>query len=156
MSLAQDTTVAGRPRMIGASPAFRAIVHALSKAWRIGSLSFVTPRGETVRLDGDRPGPHVRMIVRDYRSMRRVLTSGDIGFAEGYLAGEWDSPDLAGLLQAFCLNFDEMKDMTLGNPLTRVVQRLAHALRGNSRAGSRRNIHLHYDLGNDFYSAWLD
>lgn len=156
MSLAQDTVASGRPRLHGAPAAFRVIIHALSKAWRIGSLSFVTPRGETVRLDGDRPGAHARMIVRDDRAMRRVLMSGDIGFAEGYLAGEWESPDLPALLQACCLNFDEMKEMTLGNPLARVAQRLGHALRANSRAGSRRNIHLHYDLGNDFYAARLD
>ncbi|WP_091739467.1 SAM-dependent methyltransferase [Phenylobacterium immobile] len=156
MSLAQDNSIGGRARFDGAPAAFRAIIQSLSQNWRIGSLSFVSPRGEAFRLEGQRAGPHGSLILRDYRTTRRVLVAGDIGFAEGYLAGEWDSPDLAALLEALSLNFDEIKQVTLGNPLTRLIQRIGHALRGNSRAGSRRNIQVHYDLGNDFYAAWLD
>jgi cyclopropane-fatty-acyl-phospholipid synthase len=159
MSLAQDTAV--RPqnlafRLDGAPPAFRGALRAIAGAWSVGSLSLVAPNGETLRLEGEHAGPHGRLIVRDFAFMRRVLISGDIGFAEGYLAGEWESPDLSTLLEALTLNFDQMKRVTLGNPAARLFQRIGHALHGNSRKGSRRNIHAHYDLGNAFYQAWLD
>jgi cyclopropane-fatty-acyl-phospholipid synthase len=88
--------------------------------------------------------------------MRRVLGSGDIGFAEGYVAGEWETPDLAALLEALTLNIDRLQRMLNRNPAARFVNKVRHALRANSRAGSMRNIHAHYDLGNAFYARWLD
>jgi cyclopropane-fatty-acyl-phospholipid synthase len=72
------------------------------------------------------------------------------------MAGEWDTPDLSALLEAFTLNFDRLEKLVRGNPLARAVNRVAHALNRNSRRGARRNIHAHYDLGNAFYSRWLD
>src|SRR5690606_31528675 len=92
----------------------------------------------------------------DYRFMRRVLATGDIGLAEGYMAGEWDTPDLAALLTVFTLNFDRIRRIARGRGLVRLAHDVAHAMRGNTRAGARKNIHAHYDLGNAFYSRWLD
>jgi cyclopropane-fatty-acyl-phospholipid synthase len=88
--------------------------------------------------------------------MARVLSAGDIGFAEGYMAGEWESPNLSALLEAMSHNFDGIQRVALGNPLAWAVNRIAHGLNANSRSGSRRNIHAHYDLGNAFYGRWLD
>ncbi len=82
--------------------------------------------------------------------------AGDIGFAEGYISGDWDTPDLAGLLRAFSANFDGLERLMGGHPVTRALNHLAHALNGNSRKGARRNIRAHYDLGNPFYELWLD
>ena len=95
-------------------------------------------------------------MIKDFRFIRRALASGDIGFAEGYVAGEWETPDLAAVLSIFSLNFENLKKITEGNPLMGVINFISHALRGNSREGSKRNIHAHYDLGNNFYSRWLD
>ena len=135
---------------------FRTAVNLARRNWNAGSLTFILPDGETIRLQGVAPGPDARLLVRDYRFMRRALLSGDIGFAEGYMAGEWDTPDLATLLGVLALNFDTLRALTRGNALARVFHTLHHALRPNSRRGSRRNIHAHYDLGNDFYARWLD
>ncbi|MBE7217800.1 MAG: class I SAM-dependent methyltransferase [Caulobacteraceae bacterium] len=96
------------------------------------------------------------MRVLSSRFVRRILTGGDIGFADSYVAGEWDTPDLAACLTAFAANFDAMAAMMKGQPWLRLGQALAHALNRNSRAGSRRNIHAHYDIGDDFYRLWLD
>jgi cyclopropane-fatty-acyl-phospholipid synthase len=135
---------------------FRTALNLAGRNWSAGSLTFVLPDGETVRLQGEASGPDARLLVRDYRFIRRALLSGDIGFAEGYMAGEWDTPDLAALLGVFAVNFDVLRGLTGGNPLARAFHTLHHALRGNSRRGSKRNIHAHYDLGNAFYARWLD
>ena len=144
------------PELADAPAAFRAAVRAMARNWMIGSLVFVTPAGGELALRGQRAGPAARLVVRDYRFMRRVLAGGDIGFAEGFMAGEWESPDLSALLEVIALNFNQMRRVTRGNLLLGVANRLRHALRGNSRRGARRNIHAHYDLGNAFYSRWLD
>jgi cyclopropane-fatty-acyl-phospholipid synthase len=122
----------------------------------VGVLTAVDPDGVAYRIEGAEPGPIARIEVRTGRFIRRVLASGDLGFADSFVDGEWDSPDLAALLAAFSANFDRLARVLGGNPILRLVQAISHALNRNSRAGSRRNIHAHYDLGNDFYSLWLD
>ncbi|HUO22498.1 MAG TPA: cyclopropane-fatty-acyl-phospholipid synthase family protein [Caulobacteraceae bacterium] len=137
-------------------PVFRAAAGLLARNWEFGALEFVLPSGQSLRLHGAEPGPEARLSVRHFRFMRRVFASGAIGFAEGYMAGEWDTPDLAQLLEVFSLNFDRLQQLVDGQPLMRLVNGLLHSKRRNTRAGSRRNIHAHYDLGEAFYGAWLD
>ncbi|HEY0103524.1 MAG TPA: cyclopropane-fatty-acyl-phospholipid synthase family protein [Brevundimonas sp.] len=135
---------------------FSLLLRLLASNWTFGRLTVQLPNGEIHQLTGDRPGVSATLDVRDYRFAGRVLASGDIGFAEGYMAGEWETPQLATLLEAVAENYDHIRRVVDGNPLIRLVNRLAHRRRRNSRAGSRKNIHAHYDLGNAFYAAWLD
>ncbi|WP_158915523.1 cyclopropane-fatty-acyl-phospholipid synthase family protein [Caulobacter sp. S45] len=135
---------------------FNTLVSALGRCWGMGSLTMVGPNGRAHRIEGASPGLDARIEVHDARFVRRVLASGDIGFADSFIAGEWDSPDLAKLLTAFSANYDHMARLLGGNPAVRLVNAVAHALNRNSRSGSRRNIHAHYDLGDDFYRLWLD
>jgi len=144
------------PELAGAPAAFRAALRIVAKNWLTGTLVFHLPSGRELRLHGDRPGPEARLVVRQYRFMRRVLASGDIGFAEGYMAGEWETPDLSTLLEVLSLNFERLRRLTAGHPLARAANRLGHLLHDNTRSGARRNIHAHYDLGNAFYASWLD
>jgi cyclopropane-fatty-acyl-phospholipid synthase len=140
----------------GAPAAFQAGARIMARDWQAGGLVFVLPNGREVRLKAAAPGPEGRLVVRDYRFMRRVLASGDIGFAEGYMAGEWDTPDLSELLEVLALNFSQMRQVATGNRLMSAMHMVGHLLRPNTRAGSKKNIHAHYDLGNAFYSRWLD
>ncbi|MFC3070092.1 SAM-dependent methyltransferase [Phenylobacterium soli] len=166
MSLAHETSLSALaidpkafrrlPELIDAPHAFRAALRLMARNWLAGSLEFVTPAGGVLRLVGEKPGPSARLIIIDYRFMRRVLGSADIGFAEGYMAGEWETPDLSALLHVLTLNIDRLQRMLGRNPAARLINKVRHALRANTRAGSRRNIHAHYDLGNAFYSRWLD
>jgi cyclopropane-fatty-acyl-phospholipid synthase len=96
------------------------------------------------------------MQVRDWQVFNRVLRSGDIGLAESYFDGEWDTPDLAALLRLALINRDHIESILYGSWWGRLVYRLRHLRQRNSRSGSQRNIHAHYDLGNDFYRLWLD
>ncbi len=144
------------PDFRGAPSAFRAAMKVLKTNWQAGHLDIVMPGGRRLSFSGSEPGPSAEMIVRDYRAVRRVMSGADIGFAEGYLAGDWDTPDLAALLTAFSLNLDQISRIMAGNPLIKAYNFLLHLTRRNNRTGSRKNIHAHYDLGNRFYELWLD
>jgi cyclopropane-fatty-acyl-phospholipid synthase len=96
------------------------------------------------------------MKIYDYGFASRLVHSGDIGIAEAYLRGEWDTPDLTQFLYLFCVNQAWMQTMLAGTPLTRAMQFLRHWLNRNTKRQARRNIYAHYDIGNAFYSAWLD
>jgi cyclopropane-fatty-acyl-phospholipid synthase len=94
--------------------------------------------------------------VHDEALFGRVLARGDIGLAEAYLDGQWDSPDITGLLALLARNRDVLAQAIYGSWRPLLAARLRHSFNRNSRAGSKRNIMAHYDLGNDFYRLWLD
>jgi cyclopropane-fatty-acyl-phospholipid synthase len=108
-------------------------------------------------LEGDHPGPGSELQVHRPVALARALAlRGDLGFAEAYMRGDWSSRDLPGLLYLFSVNLEAYeRDQRRSLPV-RLMTRLQHLLRRNSRRGSRRNIAAHYDLGNDFYARWLD
>ncbi|MGA8051325.1 MAG: cyclopropane-fatty-acyl-phospholipid synthase family protein [Burkholderiales bacterium] len=143
------TTRAGHPLPFSA----RAVLGVLDRL-SYGRLRVLLPNG--ARLDFGPGGPEAVLEVRDWRSFGRIVRRGDIGFAEGYLEGDWHTTDLARLLTLLAANRSALEAPLNGSLLGRVIHRLAHALRANTRGGSRRNIAAHYDLGNAFYSLWLD
>ena len=123
---------------------------------RFGRLRVILPDGSEHDFAGPEPGPRAEIEFRHRRVLRRMLTDGSNGFADGYLAGEFETPDLTALLELGARN-----EEAWGNFLTRTsmmagLHRLFHVLRPNSKRGAQRNISHHYDLGNSFYSAWLD
>ncbi|RXF74580.1 SAM-dependent methyltransferase [Hansschlegelia zhihuaiae] len=121
-----------------------------------GQLIVILPDDRRLLFRGSEPGPEATFIVNDHRFARRILTDGDIGVAEGYLRGEWTTPDLPGFLELFCANADHVNAYLMGKPLFRAWQNARHWLRRNTRSGAKRNIEAHYDLGNAFYEQWLD
>lgn len=151
-----ERQAAETPALRIAPAVFRTAVRLCADNWRHGSLTWVLPDGSEIPCRGAEPGPEARLIVRNYRFIRRCLAAGSIGFAEGYMAEEWDTPDLSALLTGFALNFDRLQALVRGNPIVRAVDFVVHMMRRNDRRGSRKNIHAHYDLGNDFYARWLD
>jgi cyclopropane-fatty-acyl-phospholipid synthase len=126
------------------------------RGWRYGSLDLEID-GQCLHFEGSEPGPAGHMLVdRPLRLLRRVAVGGSLGLAESYLAGDWQSNDLAPLLWALALNEEALGKQDESAGLPGLVARLRHRLNANSRRGSRRNIAYHYDLGNDFYRLWLD
>ena len=151
------SVTAERPDIHARTPrGFSLLLRLLAANWTFGRLTVILPNGEIHQLEGSQPGPAAVFDIKDYRFARRVLASGDIGFAEGYMAGEWESPHLAALLESFAHNYDHIRRLADGNPLMRAVNWLSHRMNRNSRSGSKKNIHAHYDLGNAFYASWLD
>lgn len=122
----------------------------------MGQLTLVTPDGRRVTARGDRPGPEATLVVHRWRALRRLVTGGDLAFSEAFVDGDWSSPDLPALIELAAHNLPELSARFAALPPVRAWNRLRHALRRNSRSGSRRNISFHYDLGNDFYRLWLD
>src|SRR5580698_3018384 len=123
---------------------------------RRGTLDVTLPDGRRVRLGGVEPGPAAVMVLSNYGFASRLLSGGDLGIAEAYLRGEWETPDLTQFLYLFCVNHDLIQTMLDNKPLVRVVQRLRHFMNRNTRHRAKRNIHAHYDIGNRFYASWLD
>lgn len=126
------------------------------KRIKAGCLTVEFPSGARAVFDGAEPGPHASLKIRNLRMVNRLVLSGDIGFAESHMAGEWDTQDLSALLSLGAANADAFKIAISPSPFMRVANRLYHAFRANTRRGSRRNIAAHYDLGNAFYEQWLD
>lgn len=134
----------------------RRFLEQLARQVTHGQLLIHTPGGEAIHRVGPHPGPSAVLLLHRWRAVRRLLAAGDIGFAESYMAGDWSTPDLTSLIELAARNHESMYVSLNGSRVARWANRLRHALRRNSRAGSRRNIPAHYDLGNDFYATWLD
>jgi cyclopropane-fatty-acyl-phospholipid synthase len=136
----------------------------VEKGWRdalarleAGRLEFVAPNGEVTFAGGKTPGPNARFHIHDWDVIRRVMARGDIGLGEEYIAGSWETDDVENLISLFLLNLHHLEKFSDGNLINRLGFVIHNALvRRNSIAGSERNIKAHYDVGNDFYSLWLD
>ncbi len=153
------------------SIARRLVFRALKQVTR-GRLELQLPEGDTL-LFGD---PHAdgsslplgipgtaTIRVLDEAFFRRAVVSGDIGFAESFIDGEWETDDLAAVIGWFVLNIDRAPTLSGSSARDswpsaagRLVNRVRHLLRRNSEATARRNISDHYDLSNDFFSLFLD
>lgn len=121
-----------------------------------GSIRATLPDGSTRLLGGRADGFDAAVHLHDARALLRLATSGSVGWYQAWEAGEWSSPDAVPLFALFMDNADALGNAGRARGPWRVVARFAHWLRRNTRAGSARNIEAHYDLGNDFYAAWLD
>ena len=136
----------------------------VEKKWRealsrleAGRLEFVAPNGEVTIAGGKSPGPNARFHIHEWDVIRRVMARGDIGLGEEFIAGSWETDDVEALVSLFLLNLHHLEDFSDGNFINRLGFVIHNALvRRNSIAGSARNIKAHYDVGNDFYSLWLD
>ena len=130
------------------------LVFELLEKLQGGLLEIRLPGGDC-RLFGD--GEHgVTLHVHDEAMFGQVLAKGDIGLTEAYLDGQWDSPDITGLMTLLAANREQLKKAVYGSWRNLLAARIRHWLNNNSRSGSKRNIMAHYDLGNDFYRLWLD
>lgn len=141
-------------RSAGQPVAIRLLLKLLTRI-RVGRLQLVTPDGASFHFDGEEVGPEGVIRIRDLAAVRRTLMGGDLGLAEAYMDGQWETPDLMAFLELGLLN---LQAFAVGEPgrLKRMLDALVHAFRRNTRRGARRNIQYHYDLGNEFYRLWLD
>ena len=132
--------------------------HAISLALRLeyGELTIRIPDGREFLIRGHQPGPKADFRINDYGFASRLVRAGDIGFAEAYIDGLWDSSNVTAFLELFCRNRDLVSRLLADRPLTRLAQKVFHWFNRNTRRGARKNIEAHYDLGNAFYRQWLD
>ncbi|MDE2333992.1 MAG: class I SAM-dependent methyltransferase [Rhodospirillales bacterium] len=150
----QATALPSARRREGAHLARRLLALLLARI-ETGTLSVVLPDGSTLRAAGSAAGPEAVWVLHRWRALWRLLLGGDNGFAASFIDADWSSPDLVALLELAARNMDHIP-AAFGPRPVRLFHRLAHLVRSNTRAGSRRNIVAHYDLGNAFYELWLD
>ena len=141
-----------------AAPAAARVVFGLLGQLTTGTLDVQMPDGSLAHFGGapGDTGPRASLRLNDWRVCSAALKSGDIGFAETFIDGGWTSPDLVALLTLFIANRTAINKMIFGSWWGSLAYRLKHLLNRNSRQGSRKNIHAHYDIGNPFYRLWLD
>jgi cyclopropane-fatty-acyl-phospholipid synthase len=142
-------TLAALPRMVQLALGF-------ASRLRRGTLDVTLLDGRVMRFGGVEPGPAAQMTLHSYGFAAKLINNGDIGIAEAYLRGDWDTPDLTQFLFLFCVNHELIQTMLADKPLVRFVQTVRHWFNRNTKRQARRNIYAHYDIGNAFYSAWLD
>ncbi len=131
-------------------------LHWLLANVQAGSITVTDPAGYSTTHRGREPGPDADIAFVSWRTLRRLLRSGHVGFAEAFMAGDFTTTDLTALLTWAMANEASIAKAWDGTWVARIVGTLQHVSRRNSLAGSRRNISAHYDLGNRFYAAWLD
>lgn len=153
MSAAADRA-ASHPPPGFAALAWRRVRDALSGLHE-GSLRLLLPDGRSERF-GPGEGTAITLHVSSWGLFRRLALAGDVGFGEGYMAGEWHTDNLPGLLRLFIRAGEAVHEASRGTAALRLARRLLHLSRRATRAGSRRNVAAHYDLSNDFYRLWLD
>ena len=131
----------------------RLIVRMLEKL-AVGSLTVRYPDGASRRFG--QGVPHAEIALVNWKVCDAALRSGDIGFGETYIAGDWTTPDLLSLMNVMVANRNAIEAAVHGTWWGSLLYRVRHVMRRNTRTGSRKNIHAHYDIGNAFYRLWLD
>jgi cyclopropane-fatty-acyl-phospholipid synthase len=121
----------------------------------VGRLIIELPSGELIDHRASIPGPEATLTIRRWRTIRRLLVGGNIGFAQSYIDRDWSSSDLTALIELAARNGERFLGGFEGILPVRVFNFVKRACRLNSKRGSRRNIRFHYDLGNEFYNLWL-
>jgi len=121
-----------------------------------GRLMFTTPDGRTRHFEGRHQGPTASIRLNDWSVVSNMFRKGDIGLADDYRQGKWDTDDLIALTTLGLANKAALDRFLAGHSLSRFFSMLSYLFKLNTLKGSKKNIHAHYDLGNEFYSLWLD
>jgi cyclopropane-fatty-acyl-phospholipid synthase len=138
------------------SGSFSRILDRIDRGLEQGAIEAILPDGSRRLVGGRSPGPRPIVHLHSWRSLARLINSGSVGWYKAWEKGEWSSPDPVPLFELFMLNAETLGDTGRAKGLFRLVNSIAHRFRDNDKQGARENISHHYDLGNDFYRAWLD
>lgn len=138
------------------APAFERLIDQLHDRIRIGGIDGTLPDGSPRRVGFHAPGPVATVSLHSWMALVRVATSGSVGWYKAWEKGEWSSPDPVPLFELFMANAVTLGDAARAKGPARWINAVSHRLRDNAPDKARRNIEAHYDLGNDFYAAWLD
>ncbi len=121
-----------------------------------GALTVTLPDGKSYHFDSGEPGPNADISLHNWNPPRRALLGGSIGIAESYMDHEWDSRNVTAFLELFSVNYELGNEFTSPSSFQLILERFRHWMNTNTKRGSKKNISAHYDLGNKFYSLWLD
>jgi cyclopropane-fatty-acyl-phospholipid synthase len=139
-----------------ASPAFAKVLDEIDKGLLVGGIDVTIPGGSKRRLGFRSKGTRAVVEISSWMALLRLATSGSVGWYKAWTLGEWSSPDPVKVFELFSVNAAPLGDVGRAKGAFRWINAMAHRLRDNAPRKAKRNIAAHYDLGNDFYSAWLD
>ena len=139
-----------------AAPGFSRVLDRIHDRLEQGGIDATLPDGSRRRIGFHRPGPLAIVRLHSWLSLVRLATSGSVGWYRAWAAGEWSSPNPVPLFELFMLNGKSLGELGRAKGLRRWLNKMAHGLRDNRLGQARENVAAHYDLGNDFYSEWLD
>ncbi|MEQ8287638.1 cyclopropane-fatty-acyl-phospholipid synthase family protein [Thalassospira sp.] len=143
--------------MTGSRSLLKSMLRRVLSHLHYGRLTIVLPDGDNLYVTGEQETDLQAAIhIHDWQAIRKLATGGDVAFAEAYMNGSWSSPDITRIMRIAMLNEAIVKARLAGGFLARTIARIGHLRNANTLEGSKRNISYHYDLGNEFYSAWLD
>jgi cyclopropane-fatty-acyl-phospholipid synthase len=138
------------------APALAKVIDQIDRRLVCGGIELTLPKGSKRRLGFHDSGPHAVVRLSSWLALVRLATSGSVGWYKAWTLGEWSSPDPVTLFELFSANARPLGEVGRAKGPFRWLNALAHRLRDNAPGKARANIAAHYDLGNDFYSAWLD
>ena len=138
------------------APAFSRVLDRIDARLVCGGIEATLPSGERRRLGFKAPGAVAVVELNSWMALLRLAISGSVGWYKAWELGEWSSPDPVPLFELFMANAMSLGEVGRAKGVARWINRLAHAARDNAPGKARDNIAAHYDLGNDFYAAWLD
>ena len=137
-------------------PRYFARVFDLVGKLNSGRVDFILPDGRRFRAEGSKPGPVAEITINNPDVFARLVREGDLGFCDAYLDGWWTTPDLQAFMDFIHADNDDMYDGFPGMALVRAWEKARFWFQSNTKRQALKNISYHYDLGNDFYSLWLD
>jgi cyclopropane-fatty-acyl-phospholipid synthase len=135
---------------------FERIVERIDSGLEFGTIEGTLPDGSIRIVGGRGPGPSAIITLYSWKALLRLVRGGSAGWYKAWAAGEWSSPDPVQIFDLFMRNRVALGNVARPSGMARLAGKAAHFFRRNNREGARRNIEFHYDLGNDFYAAWLD
>ena len=138
------------------APAIARVLDQIDRRLECGGLQTRLPEGTERRLGFHAKGPVAAVDILSWMALVRLATSGSVGWYKAWTLGEWSSPDPVKIFELFSINATPLGDIGRAKGPFRLVNALAHRLRDNAPRKARQNVAAHYDLGNDFYCAWLD
>jgi cyclopropane-fatty-acyl-phospholipid synthase len=138
------------------APAFAKVLDQIDRRLARGGIAVTLPGGSERRIGFLAPGPAAAVRLNSWMALVRLATSGSVGWYKAWAQGEWSSPDPVAIFELFSANAVALGEIGRAKGPFRWVNALAHRLRDNAPGKARANIAAHYDLGNDFYAAWLD
>ena len=139
-----------------AAPAFAKVLDHIDRSLVLGGIEAVLPGGSKRRLGFRARGPRAVVRLKSWLALVRLATSGSVGWYKAWTLGEWSSPDPVAVFELFSANAVALGQVGRAKGPFRWINAVAHRLRDNAPRKARENIAAHYDLGNDFYAAWLD
>ena len=137
-------------------PRYFAAVFDICSKMNHGRLDFKLPDGRIFRAQGSEAGPAVELVVHNTDCFARLIREGDLGFSDAYIDGWWEVSDLQEFMDMVLDRNEAIFDGFPGMGFVRFFERLRHWMNSNTREQAKKNIAHHYDLGNEFYSKWLD